>query len=895
APGFFIGRPAREPAAQPIANETHDSAEANEGRSAEFQEELAALTERLRASKADIERLTELLESSESTRFETDSPLHGAGGLDAAVAVNPKIRPAKFIPRGDIPENERIRFNRDVRPILSGTCFACHGPDRKTRQAGLRLDDGIVAFTELKSGKTPIIPFDLSKSELIRRITTNDKADRMPPASFEQSLSEGQVDLLKRWVEQGAEWERHWAYIPPTQPELPPVKVEDWGKNPIDSFVLARLESEGLTPRDEASREALIRRVTLDLIGLPPTLEEVDAFTADDGPGAYERLVDNLLARPQYGEHMARYWLDASRYADTNGYHIDNERTMWPWRDWVITAFNENKPFDEFATEQLAGDLLPDPTLDQKIATGFNRNHMINFEGGAIPEEYRVNYVIDRVNTVGTVFLGMTVGCAQCHDHKYDPLSQREFYQLFSFFDKISEEGLDGRNGNSVPTVLAADPEAERRLADFADRIAKLESKRNDPMLLVDAAQSMWAEKWSEKIAERWVQLEPERAITHGEAFLVQLSDGTTLAVGDNPDKETYEVTAEIKQENITTIRLDALVHETLDGATGRADNGSFALDEFEAWISPLDGSADPMPIKFIAAHADYAQRGFAVENAIDADLETSWAVDGNESKEDRTALFVAERPFGFQGGSRLRIKMQFGNRRARHAIGRFRLSISTDPKLAPVEMSEWYQNGPFPAETGEEAHDTAYEPEAQPIDVEAKYADGKPKWIELPDFEDGKTQHILGDVAATYFYRTIDSPGAREMVIRTGSNDALMIWLNGEVVFDHNERRGLKKGEDRIELRLVEGENRLLAKVVNYGGSEYAFNFRKVSEELAEIPLEVERILSVDAGDRAEEQIVQLREQFRSYFPRWRELDKELDSLRKSQASFKEDIPSPL
>jgi hypothetical protein len=348
-----------------------------------------------------------------------------------------------------------VDFNRDIRPILSDQCFTCHGPDEKTRMVNLRLDTREGAFAR-KGEAAYIVPGKPGDSLLYQRISHEKKALRMPPATTGRELSAQQVALIRRWIEEGAKWETHWSYLPPKRPDLPAVKQRAWPRNGIDHFVLARLEQEGLKPAPEADKSTLLRRVTLDLTGLPPAPAELSAFLADRSPNAYEKVVDRLLSSPHYGERMAMQWLDLARYADTHGYHIDSHREMWPWRDWVIRAYNTNMPFDRFTLEQLAGDLLPSPTRDQRLATGFHRNHMINFEGGAIPEEYQTEYVVDRVESTATVWMGMTMGCARCHDHKYDPISQRDFYRMFAFFNTIPEKGLDGRRGNAEPLIPVA-------------------------------------------------------------------------------------------------------------------------------------------------------------------------------------------------------------------------------------------------------------------------------------------------------------------------------------------------------------------------------------------------------------------------------------------------------
>ena len=371
-----------------------------------------------------------------------------------------------------------VRFNRDVRPILSENCFECHGPDAAKRKADLRLDAGALGQALIAAGNP-------GESELFQRITHADPEERMPPADFGRALTAAEVETLRRWIEQGAQWEKHWAFIAPNRPAVPAARGSAWPRGAIDQFILAKLRESGLRPSPEVDRETLLRRVTFDLTGLPPSPAEIDAFLSDASPRAYEVVVDRLLASPRYGERMAIDWLDAARYADSHGYSLDRRRVMWPWRDWVIAAFNDNMPFDQFATEQLAGDLLSGATLAQKVATGFNRNHSIQSEGGVIDEEYRVETVVDRVETTSAVFLGLTFGCARCHDHKYDPISQKEFYEFYSLFNNVPEtahvgnaDKLADRPFLKAPTTLqrelmAALSEQETKLKATADAEAK--------------------------------------------------------------------------------------------------------------------------------------------------------------------------------------------------------------------------------------------------------------------------------------------------------------------------------------------------------------------------------------------------------------------------------------
>jgi mono/diheme cytochrome c family protein len=414
--------------------------------------------------------------------------------------------------------NAQIDFARDIQPILADNCYACHGPDAGKRKSHLRfdlLDPKEGPFAE-REGGIPIVPGHTEKSELIRRILADDPDDKMPPAKANRRLTQQQIELLKRWVEQGAKWGKHWSLVPPRRSPLPEVKDAQWARNPIDRFILARLEREGLKHSPEARKQTLIRRVTLDLTGLPPTPAEFDAFLADSSPDAYEKVVDRLLASPRYGERMVWEWLDTARYADTNGYQGDNTRTMWPWRDWAIKAMNDNMPFDQFTAKQIAGDLLPDATLEDKIATAFLRNHMINGEGGRIAEENRVDYVMDQSETVSTAWLGLTVGCARCHDHKFDPITQKDYYSLFAFFNNTPVDGGNG-SGQAKPVVDFTTPEQKQKLQELnadlkkrADEVAEIEKTVFPRAENQTAAQSPKAAGVSGNIAEA-LKLPPEK------------------------------------------------------------------------------------------------------------------------------------------------------------------------------------------------------------------------------------------------------------------------------------------------------------------------------------------------------------------------------------------------
>ena len=435
-----------------------------------------------------------------------------------------------------------VDFQRQVRPILSDNCFACHGPDAETRMADLRLDTREGAFAQRRSG-SPVIPGDFNTSLLYKRITHQNEMLRMPPAHSKKELTEDQIEILKSWIEQGASWDQHWSFKAVQRPEPPGVENEGWASSPLDRFVLARLEKEGLTPAPEADKRTLARRVALDITGLPPDPGTLAGFLSDTSERAYEKLVDRLLESKHWGEHRGRYWLDAARYGDTHGIHIDNYREMWPYRDWVIQAFNDNKPFDEFTIEQIAGDLLPNPTLDQLVATGFHRCNITTNEGGVIPEEYEAIYAKDRADTTGLVYLGLTVGCATCHDHKFDPIRQREFYSLTAFFRNTTQYVMDGNLSDPPPILVVPSNDDRDRWYEIRREAAEAEAQMESRAASVDEAFSEWLasgehrslETPLEKSAELLtLDIDNDPAIDlEGDRRKIELHQG--LVVGEGP------------------------------------------------------------------------------------------------------------------------------------------------------------------------------------------------------------------------------------------------------------------------------------------------------------------------------------------------------------------------
>lgn len=584
---------------------------------------------------------------------------------------------AEPLPPSSSAPKASIDFDRQIRPILSDTCFKCHGPDAAERQAELRLDLRDAALQVAESGKPAIVPGHPESSTLVKRVFSSNKSFVMPPPESNRTLTAEQRTLLRDWIAEGAKYQTHWSFTAPVRHPVPAVQSTAWPRNPIDHFILAKLEAEKLEPSPQADRTTLIRRLTLDLTGLPPTPREVDTFLADRRPDAYERLVDRLLNSSRYGERMALDWLDASRYADTHGYHIDSGRDMNHWRDWVIEAFNQNLRFDRFTVEQLAGDLLPNPTLSQQVASGFNRNHMINFEGGAIPEEYQTAYVIDRVNTTGTVWLGLTIGCAQCHDHKFDPLSQKEYYQLYAFFNNLPENGLDGRKGNAEPKIPVPSLEQQATLLKQTQEIDDLQRQIRGPMPTVDAQQAQWEQKLNEELGADWVVLNPDALSSRAGSTLERLEDQSIVARGINPNHDVYTIYASAPKQTIRAVKLEALPDETLEGkGPGRSVNGNVVLTEVR-----FDSGG---PLKIKSVHADYSQTGFPAAHAIDGKPETGWAVYPEVGK-PHTLILELEKPLtAVSEVTRLTTTLGFESAWERHQLGKFRLSVTASER--PLE-----------------------------------------------------------------------------------------------------------------------------------------------------------------------------------------------------------------
>ncbi|MFT7640064.1 MAG: mono/diheme cytochrome c family protein [Pirellulaceae bacterium] len=571
--------------------------------------------------------------------------------------------------------DDTISYEKEIRPILAEKCFHCHGPDPKQRKADLRLDTRAGVLADL-DGHTAIVPGKPEASELFRRITTDDLDERMPPQDSKKILTEVEIGAIKKWLEQGAAYGSHWAYRAIVQPAEPAVKDETWRRNVIDRFVSAQHDLHGLAPAPEADRYTLIKRLYYDLLGLPPTPAEADAFVSDKSPLAYETVVDRLLDSPQFGEHWGRSWLDKARYADSDGYEKDNTRpNAWHYRDWVVNAINDDMPFDQFTIEQLAGDLLPNATESQQLATAFHRQTLTNTEGGSDQEEFRIEATFDRTETTAAIWLGLTVGCARCHSHKYDQIDHSEYYQLFAFFNNTDEANMN----------VASSPEAmdkyQKDKATYDLEIGNLTRQLNEAKTDLETALTVWEAEIQKKLAAsntakfhdvEVLKLEAKDGVT-----FQKKEDGSYLAMGPNPPTNVYSLLLKTDVKEITGIRLEVLADASLGaGGPGRAGHGNFVLNEIVVRAADSAVVPDDAIIKLPRAKADHSQADWDAQTAINGRKDRGWAVAPQFNK-NHYAIFFTEKPIQFPGTTWLQVTLdQYHG--TQHTIGRFRLSVMT-------------------------------------------------------------------------------------------------------------------------------------------------------------------------------------------------------------------------
>ncbi|MFN0244604.1 MAG: DUF1553 domain-containing protein [Planctomycetota bacterium] len=749
---------------------------------------------------------------------------------------------------------ERIVYGRDIRPLLSDRCFHCHGPDDAAREADLSLDSFERATAD-RGGYAAIVPGKPDESELWKRIDASDPDDAMPPASSRKPrLTARERETIRSWIEAGAPYEEHWSFVPPVRPLLPDVQRVDWAANPIDRFVLAELERHGVAPSPPADRATWLRRVFLDLSGLPPTPDEIDAFLADGAPDAHARWVDKLFHDEPYksrcAERMATPWLDAARYADTSGIHTDAGRSISAWRDWVLAAYRDNMPFDRFLTEQLAGDLLPGATVAQRTASGFNRNHVTTDEGGAIPEEALVEYAVDRAATTSSVFLGLTMGCARCHDHKFDPISQAEFYGFLAYFNSIDEPGLYSQLPDAKrafePALEVPTPAQSREIGELDAEIAAERIKLDEPVPGEDAARALSFHGMRDDAALAWKRPLVVSAKSSGGAQLTLQDDGSVLASGANPDQDEHVLTLRTDGRGVRLVCIEALPDATLaNGRIGRAPNGNAVLTGVTTRVRSIEGSTQEHDVRFVWAWADHEQADgdYAAVNVLDASDERGWAVDAHRVDGARVLLLLADAPFGFAGGSEIEVRLQYRSSYAAHTLGRVRLSVSplVDEFLArlPLALGRWVLVGPFPAASGAEAYERAYGPERDTVLERAhNFGFGNQVWQHDPALADARLNDGLPKgTNATYVAREIFAPSAREVRAAIGSDDGFRLFVGGKEVASRAIDRGLAADQDRASFALTAGTHALLLKIANTGGDAgFFWRFETPSEQAADV-----------------------------------------------------------
>jgi mono/diheme cytochrome c family protein len=585
-------------------------------------------------------------------------------------------------------DSDSVDFSRDIRPVLSASCFACHGPDAEAREAELRLDDEASA-TKLHDGEAAIVAGSREKSTVFQRLVTDDPDLIMPPPDSGHEMTAEQIELVGRWIDQGAKFDLHWSFRPLVQRPVPE-NGADWSDHPIDRFAHQAMTAHGLRPSNPADLHALIRRLSLDLIGLPPSPAEVDAFVADESPDAVSKLVDRLLESPRFGEHWARMWLDLARYADTKGYEKDNARNIWRYRDWVIDALNADMPYDRFTTEQLAGDLLPDATTDQILATAFHRNTMTNDEGGTDNEEFRMAAVKDRVNTTVQVWMGLTMGCANCHSHKYDPITQHEYYSFLDMFNQTE----DADRPDDSPRLATPTAAQTRKLASLNEQLLELrKSYRQATQRNPEFAKART--EWEQQLAQKsqWTPLAFESATADSGAKLDAQSDGSLLVSGKLPERDVYSLTSAASARKVTAIRIEALTDDSLGRKPGTKQGGpgrngadpNFVISELI--VEVLRDGQPPQKIELKNARADFSQNGWPVTAAIDGKTETGWAVSPQFGR-PHVAVFELSEPLTVSDKEKLqfRISQQYGNKLV---LGRFRVSMSAaDPTTLAAEVT---------------------------------------------------------------------------------------------------------------------------------------------------------------------------------------------------------------
>lgn len=755
------------------------------------------------------------------------TPRPSPGLLTAALALGwlvatlgPQVRAAQ-------PD---VDFTRDIRPILSEYCFTCHGPDDQKRKAKYRVDTREGAYRS-SDNQALIVPGKSSDSDFYQRLVSPDDDELMPPAKTGRKLSAAQIALVRRWIDAGAPWNEHWAFVPPRRPAEPSLPDSERARNPIDRFVLAKLRQEGLQPSAPAEKPELLRRATLDITGLPPTPEELDAFLADGDEQAYEKVVDRLLGSPRYGEHMARQWLDAVRYADTHGYHIDSQRDIWPYRDWVIDAFNRNQRFDQFTTEQLAGDLLPEPTTGQRVATGFVRCNMSTGEGGVIEAEYAAKYAFDRVETLGTVYLGATLICSRCHSHKYDPYPMNEYYGVYSLFNNLAEPVMDGNKPNPDPFLRLPTKEQTDRLAWLGQRLAEIGKRLEGPDTDLDTRQRDWAERLHLRLGEQFslLRLDTAASRTTETAQPAATEDGSIQPAPGGHRTAVYDLTWRLAPGPLAGLRLELFAPPPPNPAANREPD-RYGLSEIEAeLLVAKDGQTESRPLAFGRGHANAEDPAHGVARVFDGKPDTGWAAPASRAHEPHTLFLVLQNVLDVPENARLHLRLKQEIPGVHGALPRFRLMAARGTDIVgllfPPRPAPWRVLGPLPVTDPLEAL-TAVHPAEKELDGPRAYPGvrGEVRWADNSEIQDGRPHTLVHEIhgvhGTRYLAKRIVAASDRSSEIQLRTEAWYRVWVNGERVAERTTETGSSEGPTRIPIRLRAGSNEVLVKVVSVNGA---------------------------------------------------------------------------
>ncbi|TWU60327.1 Planctomycete cytochrome C [Rubripirellula tenax] len=794
-----------------------------------------------------------------------------------------------------------VDFARDIRPILSDHCFACHGPDEAERAADLRLDtaDGLAAVVDSD---------DVDASEMLRRIVSDDVDEVMPPPEYHKPLTEDQRTMLRTWIVDGAQFQSHWAFVAPQVPSETSQTIASGAKQ-IDGFIEAAVAEAGLTVNDRADRRTLLRRVCLDLTGLPPTREQIDAFVNDTSPDAYSNLVDRLLQSRHFGQHVGRYWLDLVRYGDTHGLHLDNFREMWSYRDWVIDAINANMPFDQFITHQLAGDLLPDATDKERIASGFNRLNVSTSEGGSIYDEVFARNCIDRTDAFGTIFLGLTTGCAVCHDHKFDPISQRDYYSLLSFFNSLDGKALDGNAKDHPPSLKVPSPEQVTMLAEYKELLTSLEAEKEGPIPSIDEAQATWEQSLSSDKVTKFESLHPTEVVSESGATMKALPDGTVELVGDPSAKDVTVIVASIPSGiQWQTIYLEAIVDDP-EGRAGASTNGNAVLSEITVETTDASASGQWIQVPIAGGFADIEQDGdgFAFSNAIDGklDADKGWAIAGHEKTGGRSAWLSAPSLIADGADAKIRVTLKYQSKFAGHQFRKVRLSLSDAAASVPpsqqVKRGGIHVVGPFPIETPNPGYNKSYASQQKAFNADEvfEYEERSYRWQhrgDLNEVEVNPLPTIDDRLSVTLMHQTIQSPRDQSITLLIGADDGHVVYLGDKEV---GRRKGAGKHDPlrhEYELPLKKGDNDLYIKLVNHAGeNEWTYAFRSPA---IRVPEHLRQLVKTPVDQRSDDVRTSLGKYFRKVaclHPDWLALIDQERGTRSALEKLEGEIPTTL